>query len=109
MAAFNLTGQGMQRNAEVGLFTKPSRLKLLTMHHISQQFSFLPSYHPIIIFGKNSEILGTATRRATWNISATKKGTMPRNTVLKGTPVTPAMTKQFIMGSWTHTTQRGRY
>jgi hypothetical protein len=24
MAAFNLTGQGMQRNAEVGLFTKPS-------------------------------------------------------------------------------------
>jgi len=25
MAAFNLTGQGMQRNAEVGLFTKPSR------------------------------------------------------------------------------------
>jgi len=23
MVAFNLTGQGMQRNAEVGLFTKP--------------------------------------------------------------------------------------
>jgi len=26
MAAFNLTGQGMQRNAEVGLFKKPSIL-----------------------------------------------------------------------------------
>jgi hypothetical protein len=26
MPAFNLTGQGMQRNAEVGLFTKPSPL-----------------------------------------------------------------------------------
>jgi hypothetical protein len=25
MAAFNLTGQGMQRNAADGLFTKPSR------------------------------------------------------------------------------------
>jgi hypothetical protein len=26
MAAFNLTGQGMQRNAEGGLFTKPSNI-----------------------------------------------------------------------------------
>jgi hypothetical protein len=26
MVAFNLTGQGMQCNAEVGLFTKPSTL-----------------------------------------------------------------------------------
>jgi len=32
MAAFNLTGQGMQRNAEVGLFTKPSKLETLTKH-----------------------------------------------------------------------------
>jgi hypothetical protein len=29
MAAFNLTGQGMQRNAEVGLFAKLSYLVLL--------------------------------------------------------------------------------
>jgi hypothetical protein len=28
MAAFNLTGQGMQCNAEVGLFTKPSIMVL---------------------------------------------------------------------------------
>jgi hypothetical protein len=30
MTAFNLTGRGMQRNAEVGLFTKPSNVVKVT-------------------------------------------------------------------------------
>jgi hypothetical protein len=43
MAAFNLTGQGMQRNAEVGLFTKPSLLvfsKIITIYFVNAAQTF---------------------------------------------------------------------
>jgi hypothetical protein len=39
MAAFNLTGQGMQRNAEVGLFTKTSKIVLQANHIVLPYYS----------------------------------------------------------------------
>jgi len=46
MASFNLTGQGMQRNAADGLFTKPSILSLYFTGFYTH-YSSIPTFHMV--------------------------------------------------------------